>query len=146
MIPAAVALLETVTGPSAPGIGNDLAADAAAAVTGAANGGTLDTVTPFLNVGITGILLLMFVFRKGIVPEWTLTQAELRIEQLEAKIASLEVQVQGSTGLLIDQVVPLLTRAVDVEQEYLDQLDQLEQARGGRDERGSRTARPGRGR
>jgi hypothetical protein len=84
--------------------------------------GTLDFVTPFLNVGITGILLLMLVFGKGIVPAWSYERALQRIEKLEAEKAGCEERVRESTALLIDKVVPLMTRAVDVETQLLDAM------------------------
>lgn len=89
-------------------------------------GGNLDFITPFLNVGLVGVLLLMFVLRKGIVPEWVLKQAEERHkEELAAKdadIKELKQMVKEGTDLYNTQVVPAFTRSIDVNREYLELL------------------------
>lgn len=93
---------------------------------GGGGGGNLDFITPFLNVGLVGVLLLMFVLRKGIVPEWVLKQAEERHkEELAAKdadIKELKQMVKDGTDLYNTQVVPAFTRSIDVNREYLELL------------------------
>ena len=87
---------------------------------------TFDFVTPFLNVGLVGVLLLMFVLRKGIVPEWVLRQTEERHKaELAAKdvdIKELKELVKQGTELYNNQVVPAFTRSIDVNREYLELL------------------------
>lgn len=90
------------------------------------SGGQFDFVTPFLNVGLVGVLLLMFVLRKGIVPEWVLKQAEERhkteLEAKDADIKELKELVRQGTELYNTQVVPAFTRSIDVNREYLELL------------------------
>ena len=85
-----------------------------------------DFITPFLNVGLVGVLLLMFVLRKGIVPEWVLRQAEERhkaeLEAKDADIKELKEMVKVGTELYNTQVVPAFTRSIDVNREYLELL------------------------
>lgn len=87
---------------------------------------TFDLITPFLNVGLVGVLLLMFVFRKGIVPEWVLRQTEERhkaeLESRDADIKELKEMVRDGTELYNTQVVPAFTRSIDVNREYLELL------------------------
>lgn len=85
-----------------------------------------DYISPFVDVGLVGILFLMFVFRKGIVPEWILKQTEERHkEEIAAKnadIAELKRMVGDMTKLYNDQVVPAFTRSIDVNREYIEVL------------------------
>jgi hypothetical protein len=136
-----LAVWEAAAGPSAPALAQQAAAGLAQlahalpAVPADAGGGVSggwDAVTPFLNVGITGVVLLMLVFRKGIVPEWSLRDAEERIARLEARNTDLEDRLRDSTNLMMTQVMPVTTRAVDV---TADLLDHLEEERGRRDDR-----------
>lgn len=98
----------------------------AAETTGEGSSNPFDFITPFLNVGLVGVLLLMFVLRKGIVPEWVLKQAEERhkaeIEAKDADIKELKEMVKQGTDLYNTQVVPAFTRSIDVNREYLDLL------------------------
>lgn len=88
--------------------------------------GNFDFITPFLNVGLVGVLLLMFVLRKGIVPEWVLRQAEERhkteLAAKDADIKELKEMVKTGTDLYNTQVVPAFTRSIDVNREYLELL------------------------
>jgi hypothetical protein len=112
---------ETASGPSAPALAQHASAQLLA-VTDAA-GPSWDSVTPFLNVGITGVVLLMVLFRKGIVPEWSLREAEARIAKLEARNGDLEDRLRDSTNLMMTQVMPVTNRAVEVTADLLDHLD-----------------------
>jgi len=104
-----------------------------AQVIDSAGDGGLNFTTPFLNVGLVGVLLLMFVLRKGIVPEWVLRQAEERhARELSAKdvdIKELKQMVKEGTDLYNTQVVPAFTRSIDVNREYLELLRDSEQPR-----------------
>lgn len=90
------------------------------------SGGSFNFITPFLNVGLIGVLLLMFVLRKGIVPEWVLKQAEERhqreLSAKDADITELKRLVAESTKMYNDQVVPAFTRSIDVNREYVELL------------------------
>lgn len=85
-----------------------------------------DFITPFLNIGLVGVLLLMFVLRKGIVPEWVLKQTEERhreeLARKDADIEELKKTVAEGTKLYNDQVVPAFTRSIDVNREYVELL------------------------
>lgn len=124
-----LAAWEAAAGPSAPALGQHAAAQIQAVTAPDVAGGGWDAVTPFLNVGITGVVLLMVLFRKGIVPEWALRDAEARIAQLEARNSDLEDRLRDSTNLMMTQVMPVTTRAVDVTSDLLDHL-QEERRRG----------------
>lgn len=131
-----VALWEAASGPSAPALAQhaagQLAAFAVDTTASGSGGPSWDSVTPFLNVGITGVVLLMVLFRKGIVPEWSLRDAEKRIEALQARNSDLEDRLRDSTNLMMTQVMPVTTRAVDV---TADLLDHLQDQREGRNRR-----------
>jgi hypothetical protein len=131
---------EAAVGPAAPAVGQHLVMQVTSLshLVGAGDGPSWDSVTPFLNVGITGVVLLMVLFRKGIVPEWSLRDAERRITQLEARNGDLEDRLRDSTNLMMTQVMPVTTRAVDV---TADLLDHLEGERGRRGDRGEREDR-----
>lgn len=98
----------------------------AAETSSGGKGSSFDLVTPFLNVGLVGVLLLMFVFRKGIVPEWVLRSAEerhkLEIDAKDKDIAELKLMVKDGNELYNTQVVPAFTRSIDVNKEYLEYL------------------------
>jgi hypothetical protein len=142
-------LLEAWSGassPSAPALVHTLAGQVAALtsmVADSTSGPSWDSVTPFLNVGITGVVLLMLVFRKGIVPEWVLRDVERRNEQLEVRLLDLENRLRDSTNLMMTQVMPVTNRAVEVTADLLDHLDE---ERGRRDDRRNDPRDDGRGR
>ncbi len=81
---------------------------------------------PILNVGIVGIILLCVVFKKFFVPEWTLKEAEERhtreMSAKDADIAELKLMVAEGTKQYNEQVIPALTRSIDVNREYVDLL------------------------
>jgi hypothetical protein len=116
---------EAAVSPSSPGLVQHASTQLAAmtADAGASGGPSWDSVTPFLNVGITGVVLLMVLFRKGIVPEWSLRDAEARIVQLETRNGDLEDRLRDSTNLMLTQVMPVTNRAVEVTADLLDHLD-----------------------
>jgi hypothetical protein len=58
----------------------DLLALAAAAPSSSSPSAALD-ITQVLQFGLLGLIFLCLVFRKFIVPEWTLKQAEDRLER-----------------------------------------------------------------
>lgn len=105
-----------------------MVSNGALAVEDTTGGGSnnFDFITPFLNVGLVGVLLLMFVLRKGIVPEWVLKQAEERhkaeLAAKDADIKELKEMVKQGTELYNTQVVPAFTRSIDVNREYLELL------------------------
>lgn len=106
-------------------------------------GNDFSFLTPFLNVGLVGVLLLMFVFRKGIVPEWVLRQTEerhkLEIEAKDNDIRELKELVRQATELYNTQVVPAFTRSIDVNREYLELLREGANKRSTATKRASRT-------
>jgi hypothetical protein len=128
---------EAAVSPSSPGLVQHASTQLVAltADAGPAGGPSWDSVTPFLNVGITGVVLMMVLFRKGIVPEWSLREAEDRIAKLETRNSDLEDRLRDSTNLMMTQVMPVTTRAVEV---TADMLDHLDGERGRRDDRSDR--------
>jgi CHASE1-domain containing sensor protein len=85
-------------------------------------GSSLDWVSTIANLGIAGVLLVMLIKGWGIVLARELETARKQIEKLEAEKAALEERVRDSTALMIETVVPLMTRAVDVETGLLDRM------------------------
>ena len=83
---------------------------------------TLDLITPFVNFGIIGVLVIMFVSRKFIIPEWVLREAQERHErELAARdrdIAELKETLKAGTDMYNTQVIPAFTRSIDVNREY----------------------------
>lgn len=106
-------------------LGTGVAVNIAAAASGTTGTG-LDLITPWLNIGIAGVLILMFVLRKGIVPEWVLRAAEERHTQecaaFTARIEKLEASLKDANNLIVGQVIPALTRSTDVNQRYVEEI------------------------
>lgn len=112
-------------------------ANGAAAIIGAVADATtsgnnsVDLIGQWLQYGIIGVLILMFITRKFIVPEWVLKQAEERhaaeVAAKDKRIAELEARLQAGTDIYIDKVVPALVASVDVNREILDRERSSEQ-------------------
>jgi hypothetical protein len=83
---------------------------------------TLDWISTFTNLGIAGVLLVMLIKGWGIVLARELADARAQIAQLQSELAASEERVRDSTALMIEKVVPLMTRAVDVETDLLTRM------------------------
>lgn len=104
----------------------------------------------FLQFGVVGLLVVLFMTRKGIVPEWTLRVAEERAAaeratlleaataerlDLAKRLSDKEAQVERLQGIYEDVVLPALFRATEANLHY------EEQAGRAADRPSSRTAR-----
>jgi hypothetical protein len=107
-----------------------VAAVAASSPTSAA---TSFSITQVLQFGILGLIFLCVVFRKYVVPEWTLKAAEERSAaekaELTARLAETREQLNSLQSVFQDQMIPALTRATEVNARYTDELQQARYAR-----------------
>lgn len=112
-------------------------------------------ILSFLQFGVVGLLVVLFMTRKGIVPEWTLRTEEKRaaaeraalIEaatnertELAQRLADKEAQVERLQGIFEEQVLPALWRATEMNRAY----EEFE-ARMGSERASTRTPRTRRG-
>lgn len=99
-----------------------------------------DIVGPIAGTGLVGIFLLMVLFRIKIMPTWVYDEARSEWAKAEARyiddIEELKSTVRQANEVYTTQVIPALTRSLDVERELVE-LRRDEQAarrlRGGRD-------------
>lgn len=92
-----------------------------------------------VQFGFVGFVLVCFMIRKFLVPEWTLRQAEERHAQemagKDAEIASLKSQVERLQGMTEQQMIPALTRSTEIVARYTEEQQRdrlLREARDGR--------------
>lgn len=82
------------------------------------SGNSLDLVGYILQYGLIGLILLdVAVFRKVFTFMWILKERDARIEEQKATINRL-------TDLAENQVIPALTRATEVNKDYLQLLQE----------------------
>lgn len=83
-------------------------------------------LTQVLQFGLLGLIFLCLVFRKYIVPEWTLKDSERRSAareaELERRLGETQDQLQNLLTVFQDQMIPSLTRATEVNAKYTDEL------------------------
>lgn len=83
-------------------------------------------VTQVLQFGLLGLIFLCLVFRKFIVPEWTLKSQEERsaIEKAElaARLNETREQLEKLQTVFQDQMIPALTQATAINSRYTDEL------------------------
>lgn len=84
-------------------------------------GSGVDVILPWINLGATGLVVVMVVLRKGLVPEWVLRDKEREITELKAEKAKLIEALDDSTQIIMNQIIPLATRMVDAETRLLKQ-------------------------
>lgn len=86
-------------------------------------------VPQILQLGLLGIIFLCLVFRKWIVPEWTLKLAEdaARSEHadLTERLAVSQAQVTALQQLIATEMMPALTRATEINSKYTEELQYL---------------------
>lgn len=88
------------------------------------SGGTLDLVGYVLQFGLLGLIFLdVAVFRKVFTLAWILKERDKRIEEQNATIERL-------TDLAENQVIPALTRATEVNKDYLQLLQGRQHGKG----------------
>jgi hypothetical protein len=94
---------------------------------------TIDAFLPFLNFGIIGILVVMLVSKRWVVPKYTLDdlmvahQRELAvkdalIEGYRADIAELKEINNQLQNLTREQMIPALVRANQLSADYVAEL------------------------
>lgn len=106
------------------------AANATSTTTELPSGGD---ILSFLQFGVVGLLVVLFMTRKGVVPEWTLRIAEERAEaerktlleaanaertELLRRLADKEAQVERLQGIYEEVVLPALFRATEMNMAY----------------------------
>lgn len=83
-------------------------------------------ITQILQFGLLGLIFLCLVFRKFIVPEWTLKQAEDRHaaekEELSRRLAETREQLDRLQDVFQDRMIPALTRATEINARYNEEL------------------------
>ena len=83
-------------------------------------------ITQLLQFGLLGLIFLCLVFRKFIVPEWTLKAAEARAAEdradLHQRLEATQTQVRLLQETYEKQLIPALTRATEVNGRYADEL------------------------
>lgn len=99
----------------------------------AAASGSTPTELPFdltqvLQFGLLGLIFLCLVFRKFIVPEWTLKQMEdraaLEKEDLTRRLTETREQLNKLQDVFQDQMIPALTRASEINSRYTEEMQQ----------------------
>lgn len=83
-------------------------------------------ITQVLQFGILGLIFLCIVFRKFLVPEWTLKQAEDRAnkekEELAERLNETREQLDRLQDVFQTQMIPALTRATEINARYNEEL------------------------
>lgn len=90
---------------------------------------TLDIVGYILQFGVVGLVLLdVGVFRKVFTFTWILDREEKERErergEKDARIAEQQATIARLTDLAENQVIPALTRATEVNKDYLQLLQE----------------------
>jgi hypothetical protein len=106
----------------------NLAALVAALTVGAQQGASSVPfdIAQLLQYGLLGLIFLCILFRKFLVPEWTLKQAEERnqkeVDDLQARLTETRQQLEKLQDVFQDQMIPVLTRATEVNARYIDEM------------------------
>lgn len=83
-------------------------------------------ITSVLQFGLLGLVFLCLVFRKFIVPEWTLRQAEERHQQekqeLGERLLETREQLDKLQDVFQDQMIPSLIKANEINARYTDEM------------------------
>lgn len=103
-----------------------LASDAQSGPTTPTSLDPAELVQYLLQYGPLGIVLICILFRKGLVPEWTLRQTEeagrQREEDLANRLGETQEQLEKLQDVFQDQMIPALTRATEVNARYTEEL------------------------
>lgn len=83
-------------------------------------------ITQILQFGLLGLIFLCLVFRKFIVPEWTLKATEERSDiekaELARRLTETQEQLDKLQDVFQDQMIPALTRATEINARYNEEL------------------------
>jgi hypothetical protein len=105
-------------------------------------GSGVDLVGPIAGTGIVGVILLMLMFRFKIMPTYVYdqmvaekdaacsqitTEKDRQIAERDARLVAAGEALKDANEIYVQQVIPTMTRALDVERELLD-LRREEQA------------------
>jgi hypothetical protein len=90
-------------------------------------------ITQVLQFGLLGLIFLCLVFRKFIVPEWTLKAAEEHAtaekDELIRRLGETREQLDKLQDVFQDQMIPALTKATEINARYTDELQKARYAR-----------------
>jgi hypothetical protein len=84
-------------------------------------------VTQLIQYGVLGLVLLLVIIRKYLVPEWTLKSAEDRAAaeraDLERRLAEAEAQLARFRQIFEEQMIPALLQATDTNKRYVTEME-----------------------
>jgi hypothetical protein len=84
----------------------------------------IDTLLPFLNLGVIVVIVLMVVTKTGLVPKWSLddaqTQHDRELNDLKAQLAALKADNDKLADTMLSQAIPALTEANRLSAQWLD--------------------------
>lgn len=108
------------------GFGQDVATGLAAAGNSINVGGDWGFVVQIVQFGVIGLMLVMLLLRKYVVPEWVLKQAEERhdkeIAAKDIEIKELKESNSALRTLTEQQIIPALVRANQLSADYAADL------------------------
>lgn len=91
-------------------------------------------ITQVLQFGLLGLIFLCIVFRKFIVPEWTLKEQEERSAaekaELVQRLNETRDQLESLQKVFQDRMIPALTMASDIATRYTDELQKARYSEG----------------
>jgi hypothetical protein len=86
-----------------------------------------------LQFGLLGIVFLCLIFRKFVVPEWTLKAAEERAtsekDDLMRRYTETREQLDKLQDVFQDQMIPALTKATEINARYTEELQKARYVR-----------------
>ncbi len=90
-------------------------------------------ITQALQFGFVGVVLLCMVFRKYIIPEWTLKDQEARSQaekaELSKRLDETREQLEKLQSVFQEQMIPALTRSTEINTKYTDELQKARYVR-----------------
>lgn len=84
-------------------------------------------VTQLIQYGVLGLVLLLVIIRKYLVPEWTLKAEEERAAaeraDLERRLTESEAQLARFRQIFEEQMIPALLQATDTNKRYVTEME-----------------------
>jgi hypothetical protein len=84
-------------------------------------------ITQLVQYGVLGLVLLLVILRKYLVPEWTLKAAEERAAaeraDLERRLNESEAQLARFRQIFEEQMIPALLIATDTNKRYVTEME-----------------------
>lgn len=94
---------------------------------GGSSGVSAVDVTQLIQYGVLGLVLLLVIVRKYLVPEWTLKAAEERAAaeraDLERRLTESEAQLARFRQIFEEQMIPALLQATDTNKRYVTEME-----------------------